>query len=478
MHHIRAESWRGASDAEPATWTHAGEATGDVYSALGEDPRAFRHLRALAPNKTLPIPSPPDRDARLAQLYSYRAGSCNASGTTPGQAAVPTVSGPDAQFAFGVIARGEAPYLEEWVLYHLFIGVDIIYLYDNEDVPTYHRLFECNPRVKVIHFPNVAADKGIQLLAQEHWVKTYKDLHTWAMLPNADEFIVLKKFYDIKDFARNYLSPTVPGVALPWLFFGHSNHVYMEDVPLSVRFTQRAPRLVCSKTMFLCSQVYAHPHAHYPRYRRFETRSKEQYIAIGTDPAKNKLPIYERHQARIRPQHLLPVELSEAMVFHFFNKSLEEHVGRREFRHRPDVPLTSVHTNDNATRAAKMREHRLNETVTIINDRWRRYIGYQGDDMVEDRSLHDYWMANLQDLYTRMRVFSYDDPWPLPLRVPSEQHVSQDEVSAFAVVAHEEWMRADALAAAAEEEEQEAAAAAASGSVDSPGSGASYSPQY
>ena len=113
----------------------------------------------------------------------------------------------------------------------------------------------------------------------------------------------------------------MPGVALPWLFFGHSNHVYTEDVPLSVRFTQRAPRLVCSKTMFLCSQVYAHPHAHYPRYRRFGTRSKEQYIAIGTDPAKNKLPIYERHQARIRPQHLLPVELSEAMVFHFFNKA-------------------------------------------------------------------------------------------------------------------------------------------------------------
>ena len=109
---------------------------------------------ATSPLPNPPIPSPPDRDARLAQLYSYRAGSCNASGTTPGQTAVPTVSGPDAQCAFGVIARGEAPYLEEWVLYHLFIGVDIIYLYDNEDVPTYHRLFECNPRVKVIHFPN------------------------------------------------------------------------------------------------------------------------------------------------------------------------------------------------------------------------------------------------------------------------------------------------------------------------------------
>jgi hypothetical protein len=136
----------------------------------------------------------------------------------------------------------------------------------------------------------------------------------------------------------------------------------------------------------------------------------------------------------------------------------------------PPLPL-------NFFRLSSPTNHRPTPPAPQINDRWRRYIGYQGDDMVEDRSLHDYWMANLQDLYTRMRVFSYDDPWPLPLRVPSEQHVSQDEVSAFAVVAHEEWMRADALAAAAEEEVQEAAAAA-SGSVDSPGTGASYSPQY
>ncbi len=41
----------------------------------------------------------------------------------------------------------------------------------------------------------VAAQKGVQLLAQEHWIKNYKALHTWAMLPNADEFIVLKKVH-------------------------------------------------------------------------------------------------------------------------------------------------------------------------------------------------------------------------------------------------------------------------------------------
>ncbi len=111
----------------------------------------------------------------------------------------------------------------------------------------------------------------------------------------------------------------MPGLALPWLFFGHSNHVYTEDAPLSVRFTRRVDYLVCSKTMFLCSHVYAHPHAHYPRYRPLPNNGS-QYIAIGTDPDRFRMSTSEQHQARIRPQHLLPVEASQAMVFHFFNK--------------------------------------------------------------------------------------------------------------------------------------------------------------
>ncbi len=48
-------------------------------------------------------------------------------------------------------------------MYHLFIGVDLIYLYDNEDTLTYTRLFVCNPRVKVIHFRNAHAFIGMQV---------------------------------------------------------------------------------------------------------------------------------------------------------------------------------------------------------------------------------------------------------------------------------------------------------------------------
>jgi hypothetical protein len=33
----------------------------------------------------------------------------------------------------------------------------------------------------------------MQTLAQRHFMQHYNALHTWAMMPNADEFIVLKK---------------------------------------------------------------------------------------------------------------------------------------------------------------------------------------------------------------------------------------------------------------------------------------------
>jgi hypothetical protein len=36
------------------------------------------------------------------------------------------------EFVMYALAQGEARYLDEWVMYHQFIGVDIIYIYDNE----------------------------------------------------------------------------------------------------------------------------------------------------------------------------------------------------------------------------------------------------------------------------------------------------------------------------------------------------------
>ena len=52
------------------------------------------------------------------------------------------------------LAKFEQDYIEEFVKYHLALGFKYIYLYDNEDIPTYKNLLQAyNENVKVIHFP-------------------------------------------------------------------------------------------------------------------------------------------------------------------------------------------------------------------------------------------------------------------------------------------------------------------------------------
>ena len=103
----------------------------------------------------------------------------------------------DQQLAVFCIARLEAPYIEEWVLYHLHIGVDIIYIYDNEEVPTYGALFEGNPRVVVIPFAE-GRDVVLQGLAPQyaaiaHFMRHLSNRHTWALHIDVDECVLLKQ---------------------------------------------------------------------------------------------------------------------------------------------------------------------------------------------------------------------------------------------------------------------------------------------
>ena len=52
------------------------------------------------------------------------------------------------------LAKLESNYIEEWVRYHLGLGFEHIYLYDNEDKPTYEEILKkFSKQVSVIHMP-------------------------------------------------------------------------------------------------------------------------------------------------------------------------------------------------------------------------------------------------------------------------------------------------------------------------------------
>lgn len=139
------------------------------------------------------------------------------------------------------IAKLEEKYIEEFVKYHIKLGFKQIFIYDNEDTPTYEtQLNSYSQNVKVIHFPG----KGMQYKALDHFTTTFMltSSITHAIHIDVDEFIVLKKHSNIVNFIDEYIkSPRnnllCGGIGINWKFFGSSGHETETDEPVTQRFT-------------------------------------------------------------------------------------------------------------------------------------------------------------------------------------------------------------------------------------------------
>jgi hypothetical protein len=138
------------------------------------------------------------------------------------------------------IAKLESSYIEEWVKYHILLGFDMIYLYDNEDQPTYQSLLSnYSYKVSVIHFPGKDFEIGVQYAALNHFVANYMRTNniTHVAHIDIDEFIVLKKHANIQDFITEFIKDDCAGIGINWRHFGSSGHTEKTEVPVTERFT-------------------------------------------------------------------------------------------------------------------------------------------------------------------------------------------------------------------------------------------------
>ena len=127
------------------------------------------------------------------------------------------------------IAKKEHDYIEEFVKYHLALGFKNIYLYDNEDTPTYEKFFVNNNNIK----------KGVQYVALDHFINNFlfKTDITHVAHIDIDEFIVLKKHGNICEFINEYITGDCQGIAMNWRFFGSSGRTEKTSEPVTTRFT-------------------------------------------------------------------------------------------------------------------------------------------------------------------------------------------------------------------------------------------------
>ena len=141
------------------------------------------------------------------------------------------------------ILKNEAPYLKEWLDYHLLAGVEHFYLYDNDS--TDNQAEVAAPYVKaglVDYFP--LPGKAMQYAAYNDAVKRFKFQSRYMAFIDCDEFIYPKTNRRIVEVVDEILTgkENVAALGINWQCFG-SNGQDKADYSRGVleRFTRRAP---------------------------------------------------------------------------------------------------------------------------------------------------------------------------------------------------------------------------------------------
>lgn len=128
------------------------------------------------------------------------------------------------------IAKNEENYIDEWIDYHLKLGFDDIIVYAND------WKWDCdNENVTVASIPGEVK----QLQAYNYFIEKAIGIFDYCAIFDVDEFLVLKKHKNIKEFIADY--PDADAIAINWVLFGDNGHKKVVNKHYSVldRFTKR-----------------------------------------------------------------------------------------------------------------------------------------------------------------------------------------------------------------------------------------------
>lgn len=208
------------------------------------------------------------------------------------------------------VIRNEAPYIVEWLNYHIRQGVSHFYLYDNASTDgTKEAAKEYD---FYITWHDTKGDKQ-QCKSYAHMIETYREESTWCAFIDIDEFIYSKrtpKF--ITTLKEEYDYPEVSGIAVHWLLFGSNSHLHFSSDPVIKRFTRRASTV----------------NKHVKSIMRLEDT-----IAPGNDPHSFLATglIINEHKIRLEKHYAISNYATADIlgINHYVTKSREEHDKRR-----------------------------------------------------------------------------------------------------------------------------------------------------
>lgn len=144
--------------------------------------------------------------------------------------------------AVAAIFKNEAPYLREWLDYHLLAGVEHFYLYDNGSTDNFAEVIKPYVESNLVTLTSFDG-KIMQIPAYEDALARYRFHCRYMAFIDCDEFIFPKTGTSIVEVADEIFSRDnkVAALGINWQFFGSNGHE-AADYSRGVleRFTRRA----------------------------------------------------------------------------------------------------------------------------------------------------------------------------------------------------------------------------------------------
>lgn len=121
------------------------------------------------------------------------------------------------------VARDEGRYFKEWIDYHLLVGVEKFFIYDNQSTDNTYEVLKPYIDAGIVEYQYVEGE-GIQNQVNYYAVCHARDKTKWLAVIDLDEFIMPVADKTIPEFLRRF-SPRTAQIFIRWCLYGSSGHV-------------------------------------------------------------------------------------------------------------------------------------------------------------------------------------------------------------------------------------------------------------
>ena len=223
------------------------------------------------------------------------------------------------ELAVVAILKNEAPYIKEWIDYHLIAGIEHFYIYDNGSEDNLKEILQPYIDVGIVDyefFPGRAA----QMAAYNDAVKKYRFSCKYMAFIDADEFIYPNENKSIletlTEILEEYSDGNVEGLAVNWHIFGSSG---LEKADLSKGVLER-----------FCYRAGED----FDVNKHIKTIANPRYIKLILNPHyavyyERKISINEIGKP-VMGAFSESLETNKIRINHYFTKSKEEYIRKKE----------------------------------------------------------------------------------------------------------------------------------------------------